>query len=287
MEQLHARAPFDDIDAGSAYLVGLLCNFGTLVLAHTFPPQYARIRALESANPHILYSHCDVAVLGMDREMIGAALLACWDLPPEITQPIREQHAPGSIVPLARLLRCARSLLASEGVSSVRSQRVPEQDRARAGTRCNRCDPRAAAPTAGRTGSAGAGLSKRRLTGRSRDPIGSPNGDAPINSGGVGHRFRKRAGSSIHGGLTGYQILPAARISFPAEPITTRRGEHLRVKRSALRESCRLRAGSCSLKSSVGSPDERCGLTTHPNIFGLDRIVMAAIADPASIPSQL
>lgn len=125
MEQLHARASVTEFDAGSAYLVGLLCNFGTLVLAHTFPPQYVRIRNLEAANPHILYSHCDVAVLGMDREMIGTALLACWDLPDTISQPIREQHSPDSTLPLARLLRCARSLLASEGLSSVPPQNVP------------------------------------------------------------------------------------------------------------------------------------------------------------------
>lgn len=126
MDNLHQRAanalPFD---SGSAYLAGLLSNFGTLVLGHTFAPQYQRICDLQSANRHLLYSYSDVAVLGMDREMVGAALLASWDLPSEITRAIREQHFEQTDLPLARLLSCARGLLAMEGLSSTPNSGLP------------------------------------------------------------------------------------------------------------------------------------------------------------------
>lgn len=126
MDHLHQRAagtlPFD---SGTAYLAGLLSNFGTLVLGHTFAPQYQRICDLQSANRHLLYSYCDVAVLGMDREMVGSALLASWDLPGVITRAIREQHFEQTELPLARLVSCARSLLAMEGLSSTPNRGLP------------------------------------------------------------------------------------------------------------------------------------------------------------------
>ncbi|MEM1435755.1 MAG: HDOD domain-containing protein [Pseudomonadota bacterium] len=125
MENLYRRAPDLPFDRGSAYLSGLLCNFGTLVLGHTFPPQYQRICALQAANRHLLYSHCDVAVVGMDREMLAAALLAGWDMPLLITQAIREQHYEQTDLPLARLVYCARALLAIDGLSSRPNHGLP------------------------------------------------------------------------------------------------------------------------------------------------------------------
>lgn len=117
-EHLASRLRQPEFDPGTAYLAGLLSGFGTLVLGHVFPPQFEQICQLHSANRHLLYTHCDEAVLGLSREMIGAALLESWELPSVITQAVRQQHDPNSDQLFAQLLRFSRALLAAEGLSS-------------------------------------------------------------------------------------------------------------------------------------------------------------------------
>ncbi|MGI9327826.1 MAG: HDOD domain-containing protein [Pseudomonadales bacterium] len=117
-EHLASRLRQPDFDPGTAYLVGLLSGFGTLVLGHVFPPQFEQICQLQGANRHLLYTHCDEAVLGLSREMIGAALLDSWELPITITQAVRQQHDPTTDQLFAQLLRFSRALLAAEGLSS-------------------------------------------------------------------------------------------------------------------------------------------------------------------------
>ena len=80
-------------DPGTAYLIGLLSNFGSLVLGHVFPPQYEHICRLQEANSHLHHTAIDYYVLSLTRETIAASLLQSWELPDYITTAVRFQHA--------------------------------------------------------------------------------------------------------------------------------------------------------------------------------------------------
>ncbi len=95
MEALaHQFAPPAPLNPATAYLAGLLANFGTLVIGHVFPPQYETICQIEEANPQLPHIYADQHVLGVNREVIAARLLAQWELPGDIVHCIRYQYAP-------------------------------------------------------------------------------------------------------------------------------------------------------------------------------------------------
>ncbi len=79
-------------DPGSCYLIGLLANFGTLVVGHVFPPQYETICRLQEANPQLPVASIDQHVLKLNREVIASTLLELWELPDEITTTLRFQY---------------------------------------------------------------------------------------------------------------------------------------------------------------------------------------------------
>ncbi|XOV83775.1 MAG: HDOD domain-containing protein [bacterium] len=102
------------INPGTGYLTGLLSNFGTLVVGHVFPPQYANICRIQEANPNVGYPEIDQHVLQVNREVLAATLLELWDLPTEITTAIRFQNVGGYIgehQDYVALLRLAQDLL--------------------------------------------------------------------------------------------------------------------------------------------------------------------------------
>lgn len=106
--------------SGLCYLIGLLANFGTLVVGHVFPHQYATICALQEANRHLPHTYVDQFVLQMPRELLTAALLECWSVPEAVTDAVRFQYLPeyqGSNSTYARLLRLTRKLLGSQGLT--------------------------------------------------------------------------------------------------------------------------------------------------------------------------
>lgn len=107
-------AEHEQINPATGYLAGLLSNFGTLVVGHVFPPQYASICSIQEANPNIGYPEIDQHVLQVNREVMAATLLELWDLPDEITTAIRFQNV-GNYVGEHRsyvaLLRLAQDLL--------------------------------------------------------------------------------------------------------------------------------------------------------------------------------
>lgn len=118
METLARMSDDPELEPGTSYLVGLLGNFGTLVLAHVFPPQYEAICAARRADPQALYTLCDESVLNICRDVLGAALLGAWELPVEVSIAVREQSMPQSESRYAALLRFTRHLLTLEGLGS-------------------------------------------------------------------------------------------------------------------------------------------------------------------------
>jgi len=105
---------------GLAYLSGLLHNFGYLVLAHLFPPQFALLSRYIEANPHINSWVVEQQILNVTREQIGGWLLSSWSLPDEVCDAIRYQHCinpEGDYSPYERLLYLASRLLRDKGLS--------------------------------------------------------------------------------------------------------------------------------------------------------------------------
>lgn len=121
MDNLARRMPKGNRpESGLCYLIGLLANFGTLVVGHVFPHQYATICALQEANRHLPHTYVDQYVLQMPRELMTAALLECWSVPDAVTDAVRFQYLPdyqGPNSTYARLLRLTRTLLGSQGIT--------------------------------------------------------------------------------------------------------------------------------------------------------------------------
>ncbi len=89
--QFTAAEPGEKPNPGTCYLIGLLANFGTLVLGHVFPPQYDTICRMQEANPHICHTYIDQHVLSLNREVLAARLFKQWELPDVVSESIRNQ----------------------------------------------------------------------------------------------------------------------------------------------------------------------------------------------------
>lgn len=96
-----------------AFLAGLLCDFGQLLLAEVAPDEYAPVleRERETGQPiHLV----EAVELGSDHAEIGSRILAEWGLPDLITAAIGAHHDPSRIdgrdrdrLSLARVLHLA------------------------------------------------------------------------------------------------------------------------------------------------------------------------------------
>lgn len=76
---------------GLAYLCGLMHNFGYLVLAQVFPPQFQALSLYIRANGHIDGSFIEQHLLGMTQEQISSLLFKQWELPEELVNAVRHQ----------------------------------------------------------------------------------------------------------------------------------------------------------------------------------------------------
>lgn len=93
VEQLVHSMPVDKRPfRGLAYLSGLLHNFGHLVLAQVFPPQYFLLNRYIEANPDISWCEIEHYVLGVGHEQIGAWLMNAWHMPEELIFCVRRHH---------------------------------------------------------------------------------------------------------------------------------------------------------------------------------------------------
>ena len=114
---------------GLVYLTGLLHNFGTLILAHLFPPQHAKLcRAIE-LNPHIEAWRLERSLLGIDSAQLAAWLFRHWGLPDALVEAIEWQNQPeqapqGSA--MAMLLSLCNRLLREQGFSDGPVEALPE-----------------------------------------------------------------------------------------------------------------------------------------------------------------
>jgi HD-like signal output (HDOD) protein len=112
---------------GMIYLAGLLHNFGYLVLAHSFPPQFSTICRHVEANPMISHVAIEQHLTGVCREQIGAWLMQTWNMPEEIVVALRQQQNPsyrGSHAVYANLVYIAMRLLRFHGIGDAPPEQV-------------------------------------------------------------------------------------------------------------------------------------------------------------------
>ena len=105
-------------NTGTAYLCGLLHNFGYLILAHVFPPQFDLINRHIEANPHINRSLIEKHLIGLTREQVSSLLMQQWRMPEDVVVGLRSQHNPsyqGEASTCANLLYVATRSLRSRG----------------------------------------------------------------------------------------------------------------------------------------------------------------------------
>lgn len=131
MEGLVTATPRDQRPSfGLAYLSGLLHNFGWLVLAEVFPPQFSRIcRSLE-VNTHIPSSLVEFHILGVTREQIASWLMELWGMPSEVVVALGHQHQSDIQVAngeYARLLFLTQQLLQRRGIGQGTRLGIPDE----------------------------------------------------------------------------------------------------------------------------------------------------------------
>jgi HD-like signal output (HDOD) protein/prolyl-tRNA editing enzyme YbaK/EbsC (Cys-tRNA(Pro) deacylase) len=105
-------------NTGTAYLCGLLHNFGYLILGHVFPPQFSLVNRHIEANAHINRSLIEKHIMGLSREQVSSLLMQQWRMPKEVVVALRSQHNPdyeGDFSTCANLLYVATRSLRSRG----------------------------------------------------------------------------------------------------------------------------------------------------------------------------
>ncbi|WP_250657541.1 HDOD domain-containing protein [Alkalimarinus coralli] len=125
------------VDPGLAYLVGLLHNFGLLLVGHLFPPEFCMLNKLRDANPEQSMATIEKQVFGMGGAQdlialghgtIGGILLRMWNLPEEVVKSAAMHQVIGyegdcqSYVQLVQLANC---LLKPHGIGDELNEQDP------------------------------------------------------------------------------------------------------------------------------------------------------------------
>lgn len=116
-------------NSNTAYLCGLLHNFGYLVLGHVFPPHFSLVCRHIEANTHLPQHVIERLLLGLSRDQLAGWLLMSWNMSPEVVVALRQQNHPffqGEHAWYAHLLYVCRQLLAEQGIGPAIENRIPE-----------------------------------------------------------------------------------------------------------------------------------------------------------------
>ena len=106
---------------GTAYLSGLLHDFGYLVLGHVLPSAFESLNQTIAANPTLNVTTLESLVVGISHTDIGARVLQLWKLPDEAVIAARYHHTPdyrAEDAVYAHVVSLAESLLHQHGVVS-------------------------------------------------------------------------------------------------------------------------------------------------------------------------
>lgn len=87
------QSGFDQTNADTAYMAGLLHDIGKLLIAAHLPDSFIKINELVSQNSMPMFE-AETEVLGTTHSGIGAYLLGLWGLPDTILDAVTLHHAP-------------------------------------------------------------------------------------------------------------------------------------------------------------------------------------------------
>lgn len=121
---------------GTAYLVGLLHNFGFLLLGHLFPREQALLDAALRKQPEVPVNVQEQQLLGVTHTELGGWLMQAWNMPEEILVSQREHHNPDYDGPHANyvhLLLLSDALLKGHEIGDADSSELPAKSLAALG----------------------------------------------------------------------------------------------------------------------------------------------------------
>lgn len=119
------------IDDETDYIIGLLHNVGKVVIANTFPAEFAEFLKSSPLSPADA-NDIEREILGADHAEIGARYLERQRLPDEIVESIRYHHDPASAPNhqlLAAAIQLADSLVRHAGITEGLNGTVPPDPR--------------------------------------------------------------------------------------------------------------------------------------------------------------
>jgi putative nucleotidyltransferase with HDIG domain len=82
-----------NVDQDYAFIAGLLHDIGRLVLASSFPEEYAQV-VDDCEHKDLTMGEAELRVLGVDHQRVGQMLAEAWKFPPVIQRAIGQHHAP-------------------------------------------------------------------------------------------------------------------------------------------------------------------------------------------------
>ncbi len=113
---------------GTAYLAGLLHNFGFLLLGHLFPEQFAHLNQAIAEQPDRSVLEIERETIGVTHTELGLWLMDSWDMPREVVEAVREHHNPhhhSDFSDYANLVYVANALLKRYGIGDAESTEIP------------------------------------------------------------------------------------------------------------------------------------------------------------------
>lgn len=114
---------------GTAYLAGLLHNFGFLLLGHLFPEQFRRLNSAIEQNPGRPVEDLERETIGVSHTELGLWLMDAWDMPRELIEAVREHHNPhhhSDFSVYANLVYIANALLKRHGIGDAADTHIPD-----------------------------------------------------------------------------------------------------------------------------------------------------------------
>ncbi len=128
-QSLCAQLPRNlDIKPDTAYLAGLLHNFGYLVLGHLLKPEFFLLNRVVSANPEVPITLIEKRTQGISHTQIGAWLMHAWGMPKVLEVTLREHHNEtyqGEYASYANLILLVDCLLKPYGLGDANDETPP------------------------------------------------------------------------------------------------------------------------------------------------------------------
>jgi len=116
--------------AGTSYLIGLLHDFGFLVLGHLFREEFDGLNKLLNEQSMENFAQIEKDYLGVTHGELGSWLLEAWNLPSELVESAREHHNQnysGASSIYVNMARLTDQLLAMYEAGEVLDDELPQQ----------------------------------------------------------------------------------------------------------------------------------------------------------------